>query len=420
VDSSESANSVTANGNAQIDTAQSKFGGASGLFDGTGDYLSLADSADWVFGTGDFTIDGWVRFNNLPGVGDHQFLYAQFLDDQNGVAWFAQYAGGIYYISFSAVSAGSPIVDVSWNVSAAFAINTWYHLAIIRSGNYLYLFKDGSQVGSAASLTGIMPDVAASLYIGSTAWSINYAIDGWLDEFRVSKGVARWTSSFTPPTRPYGTLRASDITVSGNVGIGTTDPGYPLTLYKAASETGILTQWGSSSVYLSHGGWNMGAGKFGIGDGTAPSIVVDTSTDYVGIGTTTPTNKLNIEGSGNALNISSGASCSYIAAGSTAFTACSSREIKENIQPFAVNGILQKISSVPVSRFDFINGSKDNIGLIAEDFYPILQRGDNRTVSGQDVQMALWLAVQELTKENSQLKARLDSLESRIALLEVK
>ena len=60
---------VTANGNARITTGQSEFGGASGLFDGSGDYLSTPDSADWYFGTGDFTIDFWVRFNALPGSG---------------------------------------------------------------------------------------------------------------------------------------------------------------------------------------------------------------------------------------------------------------------------------------------------------------------------------------------------------------
>ena len=57
---------VTANGNAQIDTAQKKFGAASGLFDGTGDYLTLANSNDWSFGSGDFTIDFWVNHATTP------------------------------------------------------------------------------------------------------------------------------------------------------------------------------------------------------------------------------------------------------------------------------------------------------------------------------------------------------------------
>ena len=54
---------ASSTGNAAVDTAQSKFGGASGKFDGTGDYLSLADSNDWNFGSGAFTMDSWVRFN---------------------------------------------------------------------------------------------------------------------------------------------------------------------------------------------------------------------------------------------------------------------------------------------------------------------------------------------------------------------
>lgn len=61
-DNGVTGHTVTANGNAQIDTAQSKFGNASGLFDGTGDYLTIPDHADWNFGTGNFTIDAWIRF----------------------------------------------------------------------------------------------------------------------------------------------------------------------------------------------------------------------------------------------------------------------------------------------------------------------------------------------------------------------
>jgi hypothetical protein len=55
---------VTRSGNAQIDTAQSKFGGASGLFDGTGDYLTVTHATDFDF-AGDFTIDMWMRHNNV-------------------------------------------------------------------------------------------------------------------------------------------------------------------------------------------------------------------------------------------------------------------------------------------------------------------------------------------------------------------
>src|SRR3990167_5305793 len=67
-DSSDNAKTMTAVGNAQIDTAQSKFGGASGLFDGTGDWLTTPDSTDWDLGTGDFTIDFWIRFSSVANA----------------------------------------------------------------------------------------------------------------------------------------------------------------------------------------------------------------------------------------------------------------------------------------------------------------------------------------------------------------
>jgi len=178
-----------------------------------------------------------------------------------------------------------------------------------------------------------------------------------------------------------------------------------------AGQVGIGTASPTSLLHLSASNNNA---MLNISNGTNSIFFINGTLERVGIGTTVPANKLNIEGSGNALNVSSGASCSYIAAGSTSFTACSSRDIKENIEPFTVSNILGKIASVPVNRFDFINGSKGNVGLIAEDFYSVLGKGSNSTVSGQDVDMALWLAVQELAKENEELKARIAALESRI------
>jgi hypothetical protein len=74
---------VNAFGNIQINTAQYKFGGASGIFDGSGDYLTLVDSDDWYFGAGDFTIDFWVKFDSLTNL---QVFAGQYVDDNN--AWY--------------------------------------------------------------------------------------------------------------------------------------------------------------------------------------------------------------------------------------------------------------------------------------------------------------------------------------------
>jgi len=193
---------VTAYGNAQIDTAQSKFGGASGLFDGTGDYLSQPDSDDWNFGTGSFTIDFWVRFNNLPAAGNPAWFCAQFADWSNMWRLGLYNTAGTYSFFLQVYSGGSLIIYASKNTSPNLATATWYHLALVRSGDTFYFFQDGVLLGMGTD-TDTVPDFAGSLYIGVLESGGNGPLNGWLDEFRVSRGVARWTSNFSPPTSAY-------------------------------------------------------------------------------------------------------------------------------------------------------------------------------------------------------------------------
>lgn len=190
-DSSSSAKTITANGDAQIDTAQSKFGGASGLFDGTGDYLSVADSEDWYFGTGDFTIDFWVRFNGTPSASG--FL-GQHVDSSN--FWTLSYGTtGIHLLAWS-----GGVLQFShiwtWTPSA----DTWYHIAAVRNGTNFYAFIDGTSLGTKTG-SNPMPDITAALTIAD---NISYnSLNGWMDELRILKGTAAWTSNFTPPTSEY-------------------------------------------------------------------------------------------------------------------------------------------------------------------------------------------------------------------------
>ena len=204
VDSSLQAHSVTAKGSARISTAQSEFGGASGLFGGAGDYLSVADSSDWAFGSGDFTIDFWVRWNALPVSGQFQAFVGQSDANSNVVWMFTLYNNaGTYTFRFLQipVSGGAMTIDIT--NTTTLSANTWYHIALVRSGNSWYMFKNGTQFGSTATEADPVTDHATSLTIGR--WCTNYPreLNGWLDEFRISKGVARWTSNFTPPTAPY-------------------------------------------------------------------------------------------------------------------------------------------------------------------------------------------------------------------------
>lgn len=177
---------ATVSGNAQVDTGQSKFGGASLLCDGSGDYLSYASSADWNFGaagSGDFTIDFWVRWNsvsntNLINAGNFA-----------GTGWDFYYQSGTLRLYNGSES------TLSWTPSSG----TWYHIALVRNGGTITCYIDGTSIGTFTDLD--MNNDSRDLQIAAAAGS--FPLNGWMDEIRVSKGIARWTSNFTPPTEAY-------------------------------------------------------------------------------------------------------------------------------------------------------------------------------------------------------------------------
>ena len=93
-DSSSNNFTVTANGNAQIDTAVKKYGTGSMEFDGTGDSLTIADNAAFAFGTGDFTVEAWVNFNDISGSQQIVSSYSLGFSVQYEGAWKIYLAGG--------------------------------------------------------------------------------------------------------------------------------------------------------------------------------------------------------------------------------------------------------------------------------------------------------------------------------------
>lgn len=184
-------------GNAQIDTAQSKFGGASGLFDGTGDYISTPDDDAFTLSDNDFTIDFWFKPNNAGG---------------NFIALAGQCvsvgAWGVILLPSNNVRAqvfkGGVETALDGTTQFTSALNNgWHHLAFIRAGNTLKLFIDGVQEGSNVSFTGEVDNVTDVLTVGARPRDGLPPWNGWIDEFRFSPGVARWTNNFTPPTSPY-------------------------------------------------------------------------------------------------------------------------------------------------------------------------------------------------------------------------
>jgi Concanavalin A-like lectin/glucanases superfamily len=187
---------LTPSGNVQIDTAQSKFGGASALFDGSGDYLSIADSADWNFGSGNFTIEAWVRATTSTYIP----IFGQFENtESNTNRMMSGYWGGNWNFYCETTSA-----QVEVTVADTPPTGTWFHIAIVRSGNSFYFFRDGTQIGTTQTSSGSVHDISGSAVVGlaRTSNTLRF-MDGWLDDIRVTKGVARYTANFTAPTAAF-------------------------------------------------------------------------------------------------------------------------------------------------------------------------------------------------------------------------
>lgn len=198
-DSSSNAFTVTVGGGAAISTAQSQFGGASASFDGSTSYLTVPDNTAWDFGNGDFTVEAWVRFASNSVT---QGIVSQRTSASSNIAWILSYSSSTG-LNFNYSSTGTGLQTRS--VAFTPVVNTWYHLAVTRSGADLKFFVDGTQQGTTQSAgTTTFFNSTAVLQIGAlnTSSRANY-LNGFIDELRITKGVARYTSNFTVRTDPF-------------------------------------------------------------------------------------------------------------------------------------------------------------------------------------------------------------------------
>ncbi|ESY49028.1 MULTISPECIES: LamG domain-containing protein [unclassified Mesorhizobium] len=178
-------------GNAQLDTAQSKFGGSSLLLDGSGDYVTFPDSADWAFGT-TFTIEGFFRFAAAP---TNAILVAQWTG--GWAFWFS--AGKLFFRNSSTTDTGS----YTWSPT----LNTWYHIAIDRdASNVARIYVDGVMQVKTTGYSVPINNSSAVLAIGSLrpGGFTTFDMNGWVDELRISN-ITRYGSDagFTVPTAAF-------------------------------------------------------------------------------------------------------------------------------------------------------------------------------------------------------------------------
>jgi hypothetical protein len=177
-------------GNAQISTAQSKFGGSSMYFDGTGDRLVGANNPNVNIDAGDFTIEGWI--------------YCATPTTTNSIVAKGFGAAGGYMLWVQSTlrmrvynAAGTQFNAASTGTISA---NTWTHVAAVRNGGTITLYINGVADGSVA-YTGTSTN-SAVIEVGSYgAGSADFS--GYIDDLRITKGVARYTANFTPPTAAF-------------------------------------------------------------------------------------------------------------------------------------------------------------------------------------------------------------------------
>jgi hypothetical protein len=185
---------VTANGNVQISSAQSKFGGSSALFDGS-DYLVIDENSQFNLGDGsNYTVEMWVNMNSFQGQADApRVISFQNSSSSWGLLVDPNNANGNLVWNNYGTSSGDIIAN------NAITLNTWSHIALVKNGLRVSLYVDGTERGFRTD-TNAMPNGNTRITIaGSTVQFAYQVFYGYIDDLRITKGVARYTSNFTPP-----------------------------------------------------------------------------------------------------------------------------------------------------------------------------------------------------------------------------
>ena len=198
-------------GTAQLSTGASKFGGSSLLVDGNSDYVSISDSYwNTCMSSGDFTVELWARFDSASLDGSTQTTFASNRGDISGsssngwvfrkftdnvISWYMRQGSDWVYINYAQ------------GTRTAVSADTWYHLAVTRSGNTWKLFLNGTAEDTITNSTSIVDGGADGLGVGALAGGIAggpyHYMDGYIDDVRITVGHARYTSNFTAPTSAH-------------------------------------------------------------------------------------------------------------------------------------------------------------------------------------------------------------------------
>lgn len=201
---------VTAIGNAKISTAASKFGSASAVFDGNGDYLRIPYDADFNLSTTDFTYELWFNCNSFA---TSQGVLSKHTN--NVYLDYNIYISNSTTINFLYSNSGTPVTATV----PAMSTGTWYHLAVVKSSGNLSIYLNGTRYAGPTAVS--IPNNITSNFvtIGCTIWNnpSDY-FNGYIDEIRLSK-IARYSgASFTVPSAAFTHADGSAELVANSVG----------------------------------------------------------------------------------------------------------------------------------------------------------------------------------------------------------
>jgi len=184
-------------GNAQISTSVKKYGTGSLKFDGTGDYLvsNPANTNLYAFGTGDFTIEFWLYLNSTAS-------FQVFYDSRTAAG------EGLYPTIYTSSGTLAYYTNSANRITgSSLSTNTWYHIAVSRSGSSTKMFVNGTQDGSTYTDSNNYINGALRPMIGADGFNSGTPggnpMNGYIDDLRITNGYARYTATFTPPTAAF-------------------------------------------------------------------------------------------------------------------------------------------------------------------------------------------------------------------------
>jgi hypothetical protein len=183
-------NNLETIGNAQISTSVVKFGTSSITLDGSGDYVVEPTNLNFGYGTGDFTIEFWLYLNSTGS----QTIFSNLSSGSSTNPHIYITTTIRYY------TAGADRIT-----GAALSTGQWYHIALCRASGSTRLFVNGTQSGSTysdANNYGTFAPLGIGTYWESGAPVASSTLNGYISDLRITRGIARYTANFTPPTTP--------------------------------------------------------------------------------------------------------------------------------------------------------------------------------------------------------------------------